>query len=79
MNTELKTVCQKLVDYSLKAGADACDVVLKEGKSLSLSAQGGDIDKYKVSGSKVIGVRTIKDNRVGLSYTEAFDDSSLEL
>ena len=79
MNTELKKTCEKLVDYAKKFGADNCDVILSKGESFSLSSQNGDIDKYKVSGAQVIGIRAIKDSKVGLSYSESMDDASLEL
>ena len=78
MNELLKETCKRLVDLSLAQGADECDVILNKGESLSLSAQDGDIDKYKVSGSQVVGVRVIKDSKIGLSYSESFDDDALK-
>lgn len=69
---------EKIIRLSHEFGATDCDAILSEGNSLSMSAQNGELDSYKISGSKVIGIRVIKDNRVGLSYTEAFDDESLK-
>ena len=64
---------------SLKYGADQCDVILSEGESLSISAQLGKVDKYKISGSSVLGLRVIKDGHIGLSYSEAQDKESIQL
>lgn len=78
MRQELKKSMQTLIDLALEAGASECDVILSKGESFSLSAQKGDIDKYQVSGSQVMGLRAITDNKVGLSYTESTDLDSLK-
>lgn len=78
MNTELKNTLEKIIQYSSDAGSDQCDAILSKGENFSLSAQNGEIDKYKVSGAQVIGVRAIKDSKIGISYTESFDDDSLK-
>ncbi|HIC43303.1 MAG TPA: TldD/PmbA family protein, partial [Sulfurimonas sp.] len=78
MNNELKYKMQLMIELGDKHGADASDVILSKGGSFSLSAQNGQIDTYKVSGSQVIGIRAIKDNKIGISYTESLDNESLE-
>jgi PmbA protein len=77
MNTEMQKYLEKVVDLTKKAGAQSCDAILNAGSSFSLSAQNGTIDKYKVSGSHVIGVRAIADSKIGIAYTESMDDDSL--
>ena len=54
MKQELKDVLEYMLEITQKAGADECDAILSKGESFSLSAQNGDIDKYKVSGSEVL-------------------------
>lgn len=78
MNPELKESMSELIKATLKNGADECDVILSKGKSFSLSAQKNEIDKYQVSGSQVMGLRVIKDNKVGLAYTESMAPEALE-
>lgn len=78
METQLKQSCENLLAKAKAAGADQADIILSKGKSFSLSVQDGDIDKYKVSGSQVIGVRAIKDSKIGLAYSEDLQDSSLD-
>lgn len=55
------------------------DLILSRSKSLKMSAQKGQINEYKVSSSQILGVRAIKDGRIGISYTESFDAESLKL
>jgi PmbA protein len=78
VNMEMKKHLEKVIDLTTKAGAESCDAILNAGQSFSLSAQNNSIDKYNVSGSQVIGVRAIVDNKVGISYTESFDDDAIE-
>jgi PmbA protein len=63
---------------ALKLGADECDVILSSGKSLSLSAYENKIDKYQVSSSQIVGLRVIKDKKIGLSSSESLEKESLE-
>jgi PmbA protein len=79
MNNEYKNNLEKIIDLAKGQGADASDAILNTGSSFSVSAQNNEIDKYKISGSSVIGIRVIKDNKVGLSYTESMDEDSLKL
>lgn len=78
MKSELKTTLDKAMDMARSGGADTADLILSKGESFSLSAQGGSIDKYKVSGSQILGIRVIKDSKVGLSFTESMVDDSIE-
>ena len=74
-----KEVMEKVIELSLANGAQGSDVILSEGKSFSASVQNADLDKYEVSGSKILGVRVIKDQKIGLSFTEDFTADSLEV
>jgi PmbA protein len=55
------------------------DLIFSSNKSLKMSAQKGMISDYKVSSSQILGLRAIKDGKVGISYTEAMDEESLKL
>jgi len=78
MNLENRDIMESLVEIAKTNGAKSSDVVFSAGKSLSMGAQEGELDNYKVSGSKIAGIRVIKDGKVGISWTEAFDRPSLE-
>ena len=67
---------EKVLDLVRSAGA-AGDLIVDEGKSLSLKARDGELEEYKVSSSQVFGLRVIKDSRVGTAYSEASDSDAL--
>ena len=73
----LKSLSEQAVNLASDLGASGCDIIAAKGSSFSLSAQQEKIDKFKVSSSNVMGIRIIKDNRIGLSYTEAVDDEAI--
>lgn len=74
----MKQIMDKVIDAVTKKNAEA-DLIFNRSKSLKMSAQRGEINEYKVSSSQVLGVRVIKEGRVGISYTEALDSESLDL
>ncbi len=76
--SQIKLQSTKLIDKAMAAGADQCDVLFSTGKSFSVSVQNAALDKYKVSSSSVIGLRVIKDQKVGISYSESLDDESMD-
>lgn len=78
MDMEKKNVMRLLLDYAAAAGAEGADVVLSSSESFSLSVQQANIDSLKASKAQVAGIRVIKDKKVGLSFTEAFDEASLK-
>jgi PmbA protein len=55
------------------------DLIFSSNKSLKMSSQKEMISEYKVSSSQILGLRVIKDGKVGISYTEAMDEESLNL
>ena len=74
-----RELCFKVIDMAKKAGVQQCDVILQRGRSLSLQAQQGKIDKSKVSSTQIIGIRVIQDHRLGIAASEALDDEALKL
>ncbi len=72
----LKSTIDKVMDMAKAKGAEA-DCILDKSDLLSLKAEDGELSEYKVSGSQVLGIRVIKDGKVGTSYSEALDDESL--
>ena len=76
MVQEKKKVLENIVSKAIDAGAEECDLILANGNSFSVSVQNGNIDKYKVSSSQIMGIRTIKEGRVGISYSEVINDDA---
>ena len=73
----MKNTLQKIIEQTMNAGADSCDVIVNAGESMSLSALNGELDKFKVSKTSMFGVRAIKNQRIGLSYSESFDNDAI--
>lgn len=71
-----KNILNKVVDLIKKNKAQG-DVIFSKTNTFNLKAHMGEMDKYEVSDTGVIGVRVIKDNKIGLSFSEALDDDSL--
>src|SRR5262245_15779178 len=74
----MKKIMEQVLNSVVDSKAQG-DLILSKGNSLRMSSQDGKISSYNVSGTQIMGIRVIKDGKVGLSYTESFDSSSLDL
>lgn len=74
----MKNIMEKVINRITDKNASG-DLILSTSKALKMSAQKGEINEYKVSSAQILGVRVIKDNKVGISYTESLDEESLDL
>lgn len=75
MNLEL------LIQMILEKGKEKFDdleVFLQTGKSIDIKIFQGQIDKYSIAQSGGLSLRGIKDGKMGYSYTEKLDDTSIE-
>ncbi|MFT6070992.1 MAG: PmbA protein [Bacteriovoracaceae bacterium] len=71
---------RNIVEDVLKIAKDkgvAADCILNTNSLLSLKSEDQELSEHKVSSSLVLGVRVIKDKRVGTSYSESWDKESL--
>lgn len=68
---------ETLLDKARTAGFDA-DLIIDRQQSLSLKARDGELEEQAVSDTCTLGLRVIKDDRVGLAYSEARDDAALD-
>lgn len=74
----MKDVIENILNICDKENLKEFDVLLSTGKTLSLSSQNGSLDKYSVSSTNVAGVRVIIDRKVGISYSEDFNQDALQ-
>lgn len=72
----MKTILERVISEVTDNKAQA-DVMLTTSKSLKMSVQNYLLSDYKVSSTQILGLRVIKDNKVGIAYTESLDDESL--
>ncbi|MBC7714606.1 MAG: TldD/PmbA family protein [Rhizobacter sp.] len=73
----MKNLIQKTIDRAMNSGADACDVIISNGDSMNFSAQDAKLEKFKVAKTSVLGIRVIKNKKIGLSYSESFDEDAI--
>lgn len=73
MKNLMENVINKVTDHKAEA-----DLIFSRSKSLKLSSQKGALSEYKVSSSEALGIRVIKDSKVGIAFTEALDNESLD-
>lgn len=73
----MKNIMERVISEVTDNKAEA-DLILTTSKSLKMSVQNYLLSEYKVSSSQILGIRLIKDNKVGISYTEALDEDSLK-
>lgn len=74
---QTQELMNKVISFAKDSGADA-DVIFSRGESFSLKSQSRKLSEYKVANSQALGVRTIKNGKVGVSYTESLDNEALK-
>ena len=70
-------MAEQVLEQVTSAGATG-DLIVDEGETLSLKARDGALEEYKVSSSRIFGLRVIRDGHVGTAYCEAVDAGSLD-
>ncbi|MCK5051257.1 MAG: TldD/PmbA family protein [Candidatus Cloacimonetes bacterium] len=62
-----------------KDKTDEIEILLSAGNSFSVRINEQNIESFNYSDSKGIGVRVVKDEKVGYAYTEKFDEETFKL
>ena len=75
-------VCQRLAEQMLslamQAGADAAEVLVRDGTELEVKVRLGEPELVKEAGSRALGLRVLKDSRSAVTYTSDFSRAGLE-
>ncbi len=75
-NLTTAQMAEQVLDQVTNAGASG-DLIVDEGETLSLKARDGELEEYKVSSSRIFGLRVIKNGHIGTAYSEAVDADAL--
>jgi PmbA protein len=75
-NLTTAQMAEQVLDQVISAGATG-DLIVDEGETLSLKARDGELEEYKVSSSRIFGLRVINNGRIGTAYSEAVDADAL--
>jgi PmbA protein len=73
-----KRLSETLVTKCLRFGADAAEVYIQTGRSLSIRILNSDIDTIQESATAGVGFRVIVDGRLGFSHSNDFTTRSLD-
>ena len=76
-NLTTAQMAEQVLEQVASAGATG-DLIVDEGDTLSLKARDGELEEYKVSSSRIFGLRVVKDGHVGTAYSEAVDADALD-
>ncbi len=74
---ELKDLSEKVLAKLADDGTEA-DLILDYKQSLSLKANQGQLEEQKITQLQQLGLRIVKDKKVGMAYTEATDADALD-
>ena len=66
-----------MLSFALRAGADGAEVLVRDGRELSVKVRLGEPELVKEAGSRGLGLRVIKDHRAAVTYTSDFSDAAL--
>ena len=77
MNAEISNILENNLSYA-KTQADQAEIVLTKGTSFSTSSFNGKTDKLAINQGNTVGVRVIKNKRVGISYSEDLSTESIK-
>ena len=73
---------KELADKIFEQGKDRfedMEVYVEKTKAIEIAVFNGEIDKYNISDTEGLSLRGIYDDKMGYSYTEKVDESSIEM
>ncbi len=76
---EINKFIDELFRIAKENGLSEFEVYYSEGESFSVKIYNGQVDDYKNSLGKGLSFRGIYNGRMGYSFTENFDESTLKL
>jgi PmbA protein len=69
---------EEMLSYALGAGADAAEVLVRDGSELEVKIRMGEPELVKEAGSRALGLRVLKEHRAAVTYTSDFSRAGLE-
>jgi PmbA protein len=68
---------QELVDRCLSSGADSAEVMVEEGRQLSIEVRNGEMETIQESASHGAGFRVFREGKMGFAHSNDLSDASL--
>ena len=70
-------IAEEMLGRALDAGADGAEVLVRDGSELEVKVRLGEPELVKQAGSRALGLRVIKDQRVAVTYTSDLSSAGL--
>jgi len=75
---ELRALCEQLVERARAAGAGEAEALAQRSRDASVSVVNGEIEQLSEAASKGVGLRVIRDGRLGFASTTDFSPEALD-
>ena len=75
---ELEDIAARVVELATRAGADAAEVLVRDGSELTAKVRLGEPELVQEAGSRALGLRVFKDQRRAGTYTSDMRPAALE-
>ena len=75
---QYENLSQELVDRCLSKGADSAEVLIEEGRQLSIEVRNGEMETIQESSSHGAGFRVFRQGKMGFAHSNDISDASLE-
>ena len=75
----MEQTVKNLVQLAMEMGADAADAIISERLGVDVNIFEGAVDAFSNSHTRGVGLRVIKNERVGYAYTEKADEADERL
>jgi PmbA protein len=74
---QYENLSQELVDRCLSKGADSAEVLVEEGRQLSMEVRNGELETIQESTSHGAGFRVFREGKMGFAHSNDLSDTSL--
>ncbi len=74
---DIKSLSQATVKECLRKGADAAEVYIESGRSLSVEVRNGEIETVEEAASQGVGIRVFLGGRMAFAYSNDLAEASL--
>ena len=68
---------EEMLSYALAAGAQAAEVLVRDGSELEVKVRLGEPELIKEAGSRAFGLRVLRDHRVAVTYSSDFAPAAM--
>lgn len=77
MADDLRELCERVVERAVKGGATQAEAYAERGREASVRVRDGEVEDLSEATAKGVGLRVIRDGRLGFAYTSDFSPDAL--